>query len=264
MSDTPSAEQLSAFVDNELDLAQQLAFEQRLAADAPWRARVEGLRALRQALRQHAEYHRAPESLRAQVLAMAGQAAQVQRPRRTQVVDRARARWQQWLAWRPLATSLAAAALVVVVAHTALQPSRDAALGDEVIASHVRATLGQRLVDVESSDHHTVKPWLSARLDFSPPVRDMAGSGSPLVGGRMDYVGGRPVAVLVYKHGAHWVDSYVWPASGPDETQALSSQRGFQLAHWRRDGMAHWVVSDLGADEFQALVNALVAPDKAP
>jgi anti-sigma factor RsiW len=127
----------------------------------------------------------------------------------------------------------------------------------DVIASHARAIVAQHLVDVASSDHHTVKPWLSARLDFSPPVDPPAGS--ELLGARIDYVDGRPVATLVLRHAGHTVDHFVWPVNASDAAVASASERGFQLAHWTRAGMRHWVVSDLNAQEFAVLVRALQA-----
>jgi anti-sigma factor RsiW len=260
MTRPPSLEQLNAFVDGELGLAEQLEIERLMRDDAPLQARVESLRAVRQAVRSEADYHRAPESVRSRVQALVTRPDAPAAPR-LPLLQRARQALQGWFAWRPLATSLGAAALAVVALHATLQPSGDDRISEEIIASHVRATLAQRLVDVPSSDHHTVKPWLSSRLDFSPPVRELNGNASALLGGRVDYVGGRPVAVLAYKRGAHLVDSYVWPTSAADASVQRSSQRGFQIAHWRRGGMAHWVVSDLSAQEFDVLVSELSAPD---
>jgi anti-sigma factor RsiW len=121
----------------------------------------------------------------------------------------------------------------------------------------VRSTLGQRLVDVASSDRHTVKPWLSSKLDFSPPVTELPLPGSVFLGGRVDYVDGRPVAALAYQQGQHVVNSYLWPSDGKDRAAAFSAERGFQIAHWTRNSMNHWVISDLGREEFAAVVRAL-------
>jgi RNA polymerase sigma factor (sigma-70 family) len=148
-----------------------------------------------------------------------------------------------------------------VAAPVAWQRDR---LLDDVVASHVRSTLGQHRVDVASSDHHTVKPWLSARLDFSPPVHELALPGSVLLGGRVDYLDGRPVAALVYRQGARIVNTFVWPGKrgeGRDGKAQFGSERGFQTAHWSQGGMTHWVISDVNRDEFRAVVRAVQLAD---
>ena len=160
--------------------------------------------------------------------------------------------------WESFASALAAVAAVALAAHWILLPiEHDERVQEEVIASHARAVVSQRLVDVASSDHHTVKPWLSSRLDYSPPVEQPTQPGTQLLGGRVDYVDGRPVAALVLRHAGHEVDSFVWPAAGRDSSPAVSEARGFRIARWTRGGMRHWVVSDLNAQEFGALVQAL-------
>jgi len=261
--------QLNAFVDGELDLAAQLVLEARLKEDAVLRAQVEHLHGLREAVRGRAEYHAAPDALRRRVGAMvAAQAAghaPVAADARPVSIDSAtglKAILAQWFAWRPLVPALGLAAAVFFVTNLVLLPARlDERIEQEVIASHVRATLAQRMIDVESSDHHTVKPWLSSRLDFSPPVYEPADGGSALLGGRVDYVDGRAVAALVYRHKGHVVESYVWPASSSQAAVKFAEEKGFHLAHWSRGGMAHWVISDLNPAEFSALVAQLSSSD---
>ena len=261
MSRQPESLQLNAFVDGELDLARQLEIEALLRDDADLRAQVDRLLGLREAVRSRADYHAAPAALRERI----GHLIAAQSPQATTSAPRrpsATAILQHWFAWRPLVSALGGVAVLAVVLHFTLLPAqRDEQLGQEVIASHARATLGQRLVDVDSSDHHTVKPWLSSRLDFSPPVPQLNLPGTQLLGGRVDYLDGRPVAALVYRHAGHLVDSYVWPSAQGDAPTATSSQRGFHVAHWSRNGMVHWVVSDLNAQEFSALVRELNSSD---
>jgi anti-sigma factor RsiW len=245
--------QLNAFVDGELDLSSQLEIEARMREDAGLRAQVEGLRQLREALRDDAGYHAAPAALRRRVATMV--ALQLPMPTRQRAGNVAA---QRWLGWRPMVVAFGLmTALVLAIAPPWLRSARDSRLREEVLASHVRATLSQHLVDLASSDHHVVKPWLSARLDFSPPVRELQIPGSVFLGGRVDYLDGRPVAALVYRQGEHIVNSFVWPTRGGDSTAVFWTERGFQMAHWSRGGMNHWVISDVNRQEFEAVVRGL-------
>ena len=260
-TDRRDLEALNAFVDDELDLAGRLVLEARLGADAAFRAGVAQSHALRAAVRDQADYFPAPPALRQRLTVdVRGAAA------RAEPAPRREGGWRQWLAWRPLGTGFAAACALFWIASVVLSPAlwpggtKDR-LAEEVIASHVRSTVGDRLVDVASSDRHTVKPWLSSRLDYSPPVADAPLPGTVFAGGRVDYLDGRPVAALVYRQRQHVIDVYVWPDSHPGAASASamrsSSERGFNTLHWSRAGMRYWVVSDLNRQELAAFASAL-------
>ena len=109
---------------------------------------------------------------------------------------------------------------------------------------------------------HQVKPFLSTRLGFSPPVSELQVPGSEFVGGRVDYLDGRPVAALAYRQGPHVVNSFIWPTQASDGRPAFSQEKGFRIAHWVHAGMAHWVISDVDAEEFQTLVQAAARSDE--
>ena len=264
---------IDAFVDGELDLAGRLDLERQMAEDAALRERVETVQALRDAVRERAARHAAPAALRARIAAI-GAPAQPQEspPRHAQrPVRRGPGRiaaWAgalpRWLAWPPLATIGFAAVIAVVSNLVWLQSSSQQQLMEEAVGSHVRSTVGTHLVDVAASDHHTVKPFLSARLGFSPPVDSLQVPGSVLVGGRVDYLAGQPVAALVYRQGDHIVNSFVWPGSGTESRPVFSSSRGFLTAHWREHGMNHCVVSDVNPEEFRRIVAAVQQIDAAP
>jgi anti-sigma factor RsiW len=197
------------------------------------------------AIREKAEYHRAPESLVADVLAAIPDDA-VAAPRRPS--------WQRWLAQGAAFAGVAFVTWAATFAY--LRPSEDEGRAEEILASHVRATLGKHLIEVASSDQHTVKPWLSARLPYSPPVVDLSAQGFELLGARLDRANGQPVAVLVYKRRQHLIDAYVWPARG-GATKSELTRDGFHLVRFAAHDMAFWLVSDLNRNELNDFAQQL-------
>jgi anti-sigma factor RsiW len=134
-------------------------------------------------------------------------------------------------------------ALVFLLPHTSSLP-------DAVVSDHIRALQPGHLMDVVSTDQHTVKPWFDGRLNFAPPVKDLKDQGFPLTGGRLDYLVGEPVAALIYQRRQHIIDVYVWPDGGHfDEDPTEGSRNGYNYVHWSQNGMAFWAVSDLAADD---------------
>src|SRR6266581_8922245 len=158
-----------------------------------------------------------------------------------------RSAWPRVASWRALA--VAASLVVVALGSWRLGAHRAAgnAIADQVLASHVRSLMAGHLTDVASSDHHTVKPWFDGRLDFSPPVPELAGEGFPLLGGRLDYLDGHPVAALVYGRRKHVINVFLWPgAARADAGAAPATQHGYHIVHAAFPGMTTWIVSDLG------------------
>lgn len=156
---------------------------------------------------------------------------------------------------------VAGIALAATLSLVVIRPARtNAEFVDELVASHVHAQLSGRDIDVVSSDQHTVKPWFNGRLDYAPPVEDLADEGFALIGGRLDYIGHRRVGVLVYRYRKHIIDVYVMPESnaGVPGAAALTSD-GYALASWRGQGMRWWAVSDAEPAVLARLRNSLEA-----
>src|SRR5262249_43127067 len=143
---------------------------------------------------------------------------------------------------RRVLTWAAAAAFVLAVGGgvSRLRPvgSADAAIVNDLVDAHVRSLMADHLFDVRSTDQHTVKPWFLGKLDFSPPVSDLDSIGFPLVGGRLDYVSGHPVAALVYQRQKHTINAFVWPTSDAGFDLKDEAVRGFHVRRWARQGMS--------------------------
>ena len=162
--------------------------------------------------------------------------------------------------WKSLGIFGAGAALAASLLLTftpgmlQLQRQQDP-LRDSVIAEHVRSLQADHLLDVVSTDQHTVRPWFNGKLDYVPPVRDFAQQGFALSGGRLDYLAGRPVAALVYRHGSHPINVFVWPSDRTAiSTPNYHEASGYQLCTWSDDEMTFWAVSDTTAGELRKFV----------
>lgn len=242
--------QLDAYEDAELDAAGAKRVEEHLIACPHCLQAEEQLSTLRQAVRKHAAYYAAPESLRKRVIALVDSGARAQ-PRRA-----VRLRW--WQLGGLLAATATASALCMLLVLTATLPRADEKLVDELVTSHVRSLMQTHLLDVASTDQHAVKPWFAGKLDYSPPVQDLSAAGFPLLGGRLDYVDGRQVAVLVYQRRQHRINVYIWPERGRTlpRSQAMTVN-GYNAVGWIADGMVFWAVSDLNAAELAQLRDLL-------
>ena len=144
---------------------------------------------------------------------------------------------------------------MIVVSVALFQTTRAArieAIVSQVIANHVRSLLASQLVDVVSSDQHTVKPWFNGKIDFAPQVRDLSANGFPLVGGRLDYLDGKTVAALVYQRNKHAINLFITPAPANRSTSpTVTTRRGYNVVTWTNNGMKYWAVSDLNQAELR-------------
>ena len=217
-------------------------------------------------------YHRAPAHLPAQVLARVREEAAREERRLSQSHTR-RNTWRLPFAapWPFFGGAFAGGVLSAVVLgavlwmQTAARIPGDSPIAQEIVSSHVRALMSDRPIDVLSSDKHTVKPWFNGRIDYAPPVIDPAGPGFALVGGRLDYIGHRPVAVVVYRYLKHPIDVYVIPENAPTvakkDAKAIvtRSDDGYALARWNEQGMTFWAVTDASGAVLHQFVQAIEA-----
>lgn len=155
-----------------------------------------------------------------------------------------------WITGGALGMSVAALAASLAL-FIALPPAQDQ-LTHDLLSAHIRALQGTHLIDVASSDQHTVKPWFNGKINLSPVVVDMSDVGYPLVGGRLDYIDNTSAAVLVYRHAAHVIDVFSWAqGEGGQKTPKTISRNGYFLVTWNRDHMGYAMVSDLNVKELE-------------
>ena len=232
-------ELLHAYVDGELDLANARETERHLQSCTDCREAERAIRELLSALTSGATAYRAPAHLRRNVRAALRREAKSTR--------------QTVSPWLTFATGAAFA--VVILGFALFQTTRSAqtnAIVDQVVANHVRSLLAAQLVDVVSSDQHTVKPWFDGKIDFAPEVRDLSADGFPLVGGRLDYLDGKTVATLVYQRNKHPINLFITPESTSRTTSpAAVTRRGYHVFSWRNGGMKYWAVSNLNEAELR-------------
>jgi anti-sigma factor RsiW len=242
-------DRLSAHIDGELDAGEALDMAAHLATCETCATEYAVLLNTVESMRQHLPPLRAPTALRERVVAAIHTTA-VPRGR----TFRAARSFRPWAAAATVAVMIGAAyGIGARTATPAATPTADA-----VLTAHVRSLQQGHLTDVASTDQHTVKPWFTGRLDFSPAVPRLESEGFPLVGGRLDYVANRPVAALVYQRRAHIINVLTYPSeSVVAVSPRLESRRGFQIASWSAGGMAYWVVSDLNADELRAFCSLI-------
>lgn len=239
---------LHGLADKELDAANALAMEEHLQSCGGCAATYMDILAHKEAIRSAGLRLRAPQALREKVMDAIAEPAEVTDPRSKQEDFRRRRRFPSLHALRAgMAFSGVALAASLILFVSAFNRTTD--LDRELVAGHVRSLLVSHLTDVASSDQHTVKPWYLGKLDFSPPVVDLAEQGYPLIGGRLDYLGGRIVPAIVYKRGGHVINLFVWPGAKP----AVRSETvdGYNIVSWTKAGFTYAAVSDLNLTELR-------------
>lgn len=241
---------LDAYVDNEVDLMQSVVLEDHLAECADCTKSVESRRALKDAIQDSNLRYAAPPEL----------VKSVRKSLRMPAESVASPKWQWFRA--AFVGFAAATALCTVIATVIIYQFRTPPLEQQlaalVIDDHVRSMQDgtSHLVDIPSSNQHVVKPWFNGKLDYSPKVTDFGDKGFPLIGGRLDYLNNRNVAVLVYKRYQHVINVYVYPVN-ESSAQKVYQKNGYNVIYWSRDGMEYGVVSDLNLAELQQFAGML-------
>ena len=243
---------LHGYLDGELDAMRSAEFEQHLETCTQCAAQLEAQEGLRSSLKSAQLYETAPAGLARKV------ARQIDATRHS-------AERTAWLPawWRTLALATAAVFVGAVTSFFAYQTLRpnskpQTAIIAEAIDAHIRSLQPAHLTDVESTDQHTVKPWFDGKLDYIPPVKDQAENGFPLIGGRLDALGGRSVAALVYGRRKHLINVFVWPPTDNEVQRPQSgSHNGYQWIYWKQDGLEFCAVSDVSEGDLRVLVELL-------
>lgn len=226
---------LGGLIDNELDAANVAMVEAHVARCEGCREELERLHAVRNLLRSDGVRHTVPESLSRRIAAL----PELSTPKA--------ANYNRLLRWLgPGAVGALAASLAMV---TLLPPGADSVVDQEIVSSHVRSLQPGHLTDVQTSNQHIVKPWFNGRIDFSPPVPELADQGFPLAGGRLDSINGKTVAAIVYHRRLHTVNLFVWPAK--DAVERSFAKDGYAVKEWSRNGLRYAAVSDIPAAELQ-------------
>lgn len=241
-----NASALHAYFDNELDAVRAAEFERHLETCPGCKASLQDLSALRDGLRKSDLYQVASSRLRSQIV--------------QQMASESRVPGVRWNFWVPV---FSAAVIVIALAAGVLflQPhNHSARLQAELIDAHIRSLQANHLTDVQSTDQHTVKPWFDGKLEFIPPVSDFSQQGFPLIGGRLDFVGGHNVAALVYGRRKHVINLFAWPAA--DSSTTLSgngSREGYNWLGWKAGDMQFCLVSDASPNDLREL-QSLIHP----
>jgi anti-sigma factor RsiW len=247
------------YFDGELDAGASVDVERHLETCADCASLLADLESTRRLIREQAPYHRADQALRKRIADSL----------RREDGDRSTIRPWATANWRFLAgaaSGSAATALAAALVLFAVLPPPSSPLVGDVMNAHLRSMMSDHLVDVVSSDRHTVKPWFAGHTDVSPPAVDFADQGYKLVGGRADYIDGHRAAVVVYRHGAHVINVFAWTA-GDEKPPASASRNGYRFVFWKQGNLNFGAVSDTGPQELDALVRLVQkagGPQNAP
>lgn len=231
-------ELIHAYTDGELDLLRNVEVEHHLGECEDCQSQHQDQLYLRSLIKGEAQYFVAPDILKQRVK------KQIHRPKPQSGTPR----------WIAAAAVLILALAGVLLWTIPLRSHTDELVAQEIVSSHVRSLMIDHLIDVPSSDSHTVKPWFNGKLDFAPEVKDLSAQGFSLIGGRLDYIDNRTVAALVYQRRKHPINLFIWPSSKANEPERQFSRQGYNVIEWSSSGMCYWAVSDVNNTDLQEFV----------
>jgi anti-sigma factor RsiW len=240
---------IQADIDGELRPAEAAGVAAHVEQCANCRKVQSELMALSHRIRTEVTRHRAPDSLRAMLRDAASRTPADAAPETTAQIVTLPPRRRM-----PAASFGLGFALAACLAWFLVLPQPQDGLPESIVSAHVHALQPGHLMDVVSTNQHTVKPWFDGKLPFAPPVKDLASQGFPLAGGRLDYVQGHTAAAMIYRHGLHVVDLFAWPEQGASTSPSAGSQDGYNYLRWRQDGMSFWAVSDVAPEDLERFV----------
>jgi anti-sigma factor RsiW len=242
-----------AYLDNELDAASAIRFQQHLRECRECQDAFGSRQTLLTLLRCEEMRFEAPPELRRSVRRLlARETAQIEAAVRTRRLI------PLFIPWAIAAALVFFAGLVWLNPAALFRAAAPAPIVAEIASSHIRSLLADHLLDVPSSDQHTVKPWFAGKIEYSPPVKDLAAQGFRLAGGRLDYVNNRNVAVLIYNYNKHVISLLVWPVSGkPPSGESVFTREGYNIVRWADNGMTYWAVSDAETDVLRKFCDAI-------
>jgi anti-sigma factor RsiW len=242
-----------AYFDGEVDAISAADIERHAEQCAECRALLQGLGQIRTAIRRDMTHGRAPPELHARIAHALDQETAIEAPR---PVRRGQSTWRVRPFWAGAFGGIAGTAVTAALAFFFLLPSPSSPLLDDLVAAHVRSLMPSHLIDVASTDQHTVKPWFSGHTDVSPVVADFTQQGYRLIGGRADYLEHQRSAVVVYQHGPHVINVFSWAASQPRSPND-ASRNGYRMIFWKVGDVQYCAVSDTGREELLSLVRLL-------
>jgi anti-sigma factor RsiW len=252
---------VQAYFDGEVDALSAAEIERHAEHCGECRALLQDLGKVRATLRENVTYAAAPAPLRSKILdalaqESAEQATNVRALAPKPATSGRRSKRRRGSFWTGAFSGIGGAAIAAALAFFVVVPNLVSPLSNELVSAHVRSLMPDHLIDVVSTDKHTVKPWFAGHADVSPTVADFDAQGYKLIGGRADYIEHQRSAVVVYQHGKHFINVFTWAAAGA-RLPGNTTRSGYHLAFWQQGDIQYCAVSDTGWDELLGLVRLM-------
>jgi len=246
---------LHALIDGELDAGHAREVEAHVDGCAACAEKLASFRAMHKAMSGASLKETAPPHLRSRIEQSLTPAKPAAGPARNFVRPTRRSFFGGFALGAGLSAAIAAGVVLAIVPNNQGQE-----IADDLLSAHLRSLQANHLLDVATSDQHTVKPWFNGRIDVAPPVADLTAEGFTLLGGRLDYLEGEPVAAIVYQRRKHVINLFIARHSAVKSAGAPSeSVQGYNIRHWSQNGLDLWAVSDLAGSELEEFVQKITA-----